>query len=318
MNIWQHLLNEATEWDSRERRSLLEIITKPLVATWGVMIWFNHIALGSSTKQTLAVPLGLLVCPAPQGGLPLISDPQEATRVEVLCQQQCWMQALLPGGDLACLPPSGTLAGRHAHGFVHADPGLSPPPIGCILPTLPPTFELRVLGCGCLSGLSADQDPDLKTLGFSWPQRWHETIYPFFKHPEKVKQWSSALVRHTGPKGNQVRGWPTAAKCILIWMRWSAVLWDPKWYMVEDKLQIEGYWYFFLGCALDRFSHVQLLVTLWIVAHQAPLSMRFSRKESWSGFPFPPPGDLPNPGTEPSSLMSPALAGGFFTTNAIC
>ena len=96
--------------------------------------------------------------------------------------------------------------GRHTHAFVHADPGLSPPPIGCILPTLPPTFELRVPGCGCLSGLSADQDPDLKTLGFSWPQRWHETIYPFFKHPEKVKQWSSALVRHTGPIGNQVRG----------------------------------------------------------------------------------------------------------------
>ena len=47
------------------------------------------------------------------------------------------------------------------------------------------------------------------------------------------------------------------------------------------------------------------------VAHQAPLFMGFSRQENWSGLPFPSPGDLPNPGTEP---VSPALAGGFFTT----
>ena len=42
--------------------------------------------------------------------------------------------------------------------------------------------------------------------------------------------------------------------------------------------------------------------------------MGFSRQEFWSGLPFPPPGDLPNPGTEPASLMFPALAGEFFTT----
>jgi len=42
--------------------------------------------------------------------------------------------------------------------------------------------------------------------------------------------------------------------------------------------------------------------------------MGFSRQESWSGLPFPPPGDLPNPGIEPASFISPALAGGFFTT----
>ena len=49
---------------------------------------------------------------------------------------------------------------------------------------------------------------------------------------------------------------------------------------------------------------------------QAPLSMGFSREEYWSELPCPPPGDLPNPGTEPASLTSPALAGGFFTTSA--
>ena len=52
----------------------------------------------------------------------------------------------------------------------------------------------------------------------------------------------------------------------------------------------------------------------WTVAHQPPLSMGFSRQEYWSGLPFSPPGDLPNPGIEPASLASPALAGGFFTT----
>ena len=45
----------------------------------------------------------------------------------------------------------------------------------------------------------------------------------------------------------------------------------------------------------------------WTVAHQAPLSMGFSRQEYWSGLPCPPPGDLPNPGTEPTSPVSPAL-----------
>ena len=52
----------------------------------------------------------------------------------------------------------------------------------------------------------------------------------------------------------------------------------------------------------------------WTVARQAPLSMGFSRQEYWSGLLFPLPGDLPDPGIEPMSLMSPALAGGFFTT----
>ena len=70
------------------------------------------------------------------------------------------------------------------------------------------------------------------------------------------------------------------------------------------------------ACMLSPFSRVQLFVTLWTAAHQAPLSMGFSRQECWSGLPCPPPGDLPDPGTEPESLMSPALAGRFFTTSA--
>ena len=70
-------------------------------------------------------------------------------------------------------------------------------------------------------------------------------------------------------------------------------------------------------------SCVSLFATLCTVAHQAPLMgvhgmqreiMGFPRQEYWSGLPFPPPGDLPNPGMELLSLACPALAGGFFTT----
>ena len=65
----------------------------------------------------------------------------------------------------------------------------------------------------------------------------------------------------------------------------------------------------------SRSSHVCLFAALWTVAHQAPLFMEFSRPEYWSGLPCPPPGNLPNPGTEPMSRTSPALAGRFFTTS---
>ena len=60
-----------------------------------------------------------------------------------------------------------------------------------------------------------------------------------------------------------------------------------------------------------------VFVTLWIVACQAPLSMGFSRQEYWSRMPFPSPGDLPNTGIKPVSLVSPALAGRFFTTKPL-
>ena len=68
---------------------------------------------------------------------------------------------------------------------------------------------------------------------------------------------------------------------------------------------------------LHHFSCVQLFLTPWTVALQAPLSMGFSRQEYWSGLPCPSPGDLPYPGIEPMSLMSSALADVFFTTCAI-
>jgi len=69
------------------------------------------------------------------------------------------------------------------------------------------------------------------------------------------------------------------------------------------------------GCVHAVTSVMCDSATLRTVAHEAPLSMGFSKQEYWSGLPCPPPGDLPNPGTEPTSLMSPALAGRFVTTS---
>ena len=67
--------------------------------------------------------------------------------------------------------------------------------------------------------------------------------------------------------------------------------------------------------------HAELLccvsfATPWTVACQTPLSMEFSRQEHWSRLPFPTSEDLLKPGIKPASLVSPALAGGFFTTIA--
>ena len=72
----------------------------------------------------------------------------------------------------------------------------------------------------------------------------------------------------------------------------------------------------YCACVLSRFSHIRLHATLWTVAGHVHLFKRFSRQEYWSELPCPPPGDLPNPEIKPRSLMSPALAGGFFTTSA--
>ena len=63
------------------------------------------------------------------------------------------------------------------------------------------------------------------------------------------------------------------------------------------------------------FSSVQLFVTPWTIACQAPLSMGFSRQEYWSGWPCPSPGDLPKPGIESTTPESPVFAGVFFTTS---
>ena len=67
---------------------------------------------------------------------------------------------------------------------------------------------------------------------------------------------------------------------------------------------------------LDAQSCLTLCNPMDCISHQAPLSMEFFRQEYWSGLPFPSPGDLPDPGIEPLSLICPALAAEFFTTSA--
>ena len=78
---------------------------------------------------------------------------------------------------------------------------------------------------------------------------------------------------------------------------------NDRWMDKEDVVH--------LLCAV--LSYVQLFVTPWTVAHQAPLSMAFSRQEYGNGLPFPPSGDLPNPGIKYISPVSPVLAGRLFT-----
>ena len=78
--------------------------------------------------------------------------------------------------------------------------------------------------------------------------------------------------------------------------------------MFSDAIQIDT------CVSLHSYSVISDSVTLWTVAQQAPLSVKLSRQERWSGLSFPPLGDLLDPGIELESPVAPALAGGFFTT----
>ena len=79
---------------------------------------------------------------------------------------------------------------------------------------------------------------------------------------------------------------------------------------------IHDYWKNHAFGMLRRFSCVRLFSTLQTVSNQAPMSMGFPRQEYWSGLLCSFPGDLPDPGIKPASLMSPELAGGLFITRA--
>ena len=103
-----------------------------------------------------------------------------------------------------------------------------------------------------------------------------------------------------------------AVGCITVasdftWKRWAIA---SNGFRDQIKPQLQQL------CCAKSLSHVWLFEIPWTVAHQAPLSMGFSRQEYWSGLPCPPPGDLPDPGTDPVSLKSSALTGRFFTASA--
>ena len=123
-------------------------------------------------------------------------------------------------------------------------------------------------------------------------------------------------------KAQAVLGWDYIFNVLSV-IGWVAYLWNPYVEILTSGTSVCGcIWSQGLKryvCSMDMlssFSHVRLFVMLWTVAHQAPLSVGFSRQEYWSGLPGPLPGHLPDPGIEPSTLTSPTLAGGFFTTSA--
>ena len=130
--------------------------------------------------------------------------------------------------------------------------------------------------------------------------------------PDSLKQKRTAP-RSMGGKGS----WEGCIDPI----NWRPLKRKGTWFLNCEKKNIDLNCYLKLKsrfCAvLSHFSHVWLFATPGrTVACQTPLSMEFARQEYWSGLPFPSPRDLPNPGIEPTSLRSPALAGGFFTTSA--
>ena len=99
---------------------------------------------------------------------------------------------------------------------------------------------------------------------------------------------------------------------ILVWPRY--IRWTKQYEEYDLNRNLEHIHKTICPCILSHFCHVQHFVTVGTVAHQAPLFMGYFRQEYWSGLPCPPPGDLPKPGIQLMSLLSPTLEGGFLTT----
>ena len=133
------------------------------------------------------------------------------------------------------------------------------------------------------------RSPDFKsTIFLLWPvyTLW-ETDLPHIQFREQ-KPFSMLSL--------QFVSWLTVGVKIILMVKYFFSQWDSK-------------------CVLSHFSSVRLFATLGTVAHQA-LSVGSSRQEYWSGLPFSPAEDFPNPGIKPAFPMSPGLAGRFFTTSA--
>ena len=142
-------------------------------------------------------------------------------------------------------------------------------------------------------------------------QRAHS--FPFVLEEARVREDKSALLVPEGREGlrPQVPGWSQGS--------WLPGLLHRRVLGAQDAAGHTGRGHERLclphpAGMLSGLSRVQLFVASWTVAHQAPLSMEFSGREYWSEWPFPLPGDLPEPGIE---LVSPVCsAGGFFATSA--
>ena len=115
-------------------------------------------------------------------------------------------------------------------------------------------------------------------------------------------------------KGLQYSIWNSAQCYVTAWMERS--LGKNGYMYMYDWVPLLYTWNYhnivnWLCVCAQLLRHVRLFTISWTAACQSPLSMGFSRQEYWSGLPFPLPGNLPDPGIEP---VSPALSGGFFTT----
>ena len=93
--------------------------------------------------------------------------------------------------------------------------------------------------------------------------------------------------------------------------------WPSKWTMSRQSRAHPGFCLAsgFTESILSHFCHVRLFATPWTGAWQAPLSMRFFKQDCRSGLPFPSPGDCPDPGVKPWSLVFPPWVGEFLTTS---
>ena len=178
--------------------------------------------------------------------------------------------------------------------------------MGCSLPgsSIHGIFQARILEWVAISFFRR----------FSWPRDWTWVSCIVGRH---FTIWASREVRAWGGHGwNQAckNKWLNHPPLLLlnVWAMSSGVLAPWPSGNNSEGMQLwsgllvageEGQWrgqdllYINMpyACMPSHFSHAWLSMTLWTVAHQAPLSMGFSRQEYWSGVPCPPPGDLPDP-----------------------
>ena len=118
----------------------------------------------------------------------------------------------------------------------------------------------------------------------------------------RILEWVTILFSR-GSSRPRDRTWVSCIAGIFftIWATREAHNWQTALYKV--KVYSTMTWLTYV-CVQSHFSCVQLFVTLWTISCQASMSVGFSRQEYWSRLLYPPPGDLPNPGIEPVSLMS--------------
>ena len=126
---------------------------------------------------------------------------------------------------------------------------------------------------------------------------FHDSL--FFRYSAAAAKSLQSCLTLSNPIDGSPPGSPIPGILQARTLEWVAISFSNAW---KWKVKVKS------------LSRVQLFTTPWTAAYQAPPSMGFSRQEYWSGLPFPSPGDLPDSGMKPMSLVSPALAGGFFTT----